>query len=329
MNTESHWPEDQKRSGRGKTAPTIAQLRAFIASLDAGSVTGGADLLDMTQSAVSHAISGLEEILGISLMKRGRSGVTVSEPGAKVAVHARRILQHLEAMEQDAAQAQGEVTGHLRVASFRSAATHILPTLIVRFNQRHPGVSVSVQSLEGASRGVEQAVASGRADVGIVPLPVSPDLSHWEIARDDWVVLCPRNRRFAAETLDWSVLEAEPFIICNEGGAVDVRAYFTRHGKSVRVVGQVDDDSVIMSMVAHGLAWSTLPRIAVEPLPDEILVRRLPSPFERIIGVVVAPGMERAPVTSEFLRLVRTPEELANCSVVQRGFVRPSRLARR
>lgn len=309
----------------GAPEPTIAQMRAFLAALDAGSVTGAAAELDLTQSAVSHSISSLERVLSVRLLKRSRAGVEPTLVGEGVALYARRILQQVEFMVQEASRERGSIEGQLTIASFRSGAAHILPPLIVELNRLHPLMNVSVQSLEGTFRGSERAVLDGTADLALVPLPVSKDLVHWEIARDEWVAICPATPEFASENLSWSVLESVPFIICNEGGAVEVRRYLAQHGRVLNTLGQVNDDSVILSMVAHGLAWSMLPRIAVEPLPDGVVVRRLPGGFERVIGLAAVRNVAETPAVAAFVSMVKDTRALHLCPVVAAGLVVPTR----
>lgn len=308
--------------GRARSAPSLTQLRAFIASLDAGSITGGAVALDLTQSAVSHAITELESSLGVRLLRRHRSGVTATEVGGKVAVHARRMMQLMDALQQDARNDRDALVGRIRIAAFRSAATHLLPSLITSFMRLHPQVSFTVLSLEGVHRGVEQAVLNAQADVGFAPLPVSEELMAWEVARDDWVALCPSSRYAEGGPLSWSELEREPFIMCNEGGSHDVQAFLDQHGARPRIVDQVKDDSVILSMVAHGLGLSSLPRIAVDPVPPGITVRPMPAAFERRIGIVVSPSMFGARAVSTFLKVVREPRTLAQSEVARSGLLR-------
>lgn len=314
-------PVQSTMDGRGKH-PSIAQLRALVAAHDRGSITEGALDLDVTQSAVSHSIAELERNLGVKLLRRGRTGVVATAAGNRILVHARGLLRLLESIQSEARAANGHLSGTLRIASFRSAATHLLPILISLFNRSFPEVNCTVLSLEGIQSGVELAVQEGRADIGIAPLPVASSLISWELARDSWMALVPDNGRKEPLHLGWEEFERRPFIMCNEGGAHYIREYFASHGRSLRVADQVKDDSVILSMVSHGLGLSVLPQIAVEPVPTGVRLREMPEPFERVIGVVVMPSLFGTPVVSAFLKLLRDARNLRQCPVVQAGWVR-------
>lgn len=314
-------PVESTMDGRGKH-PSIAQLRALVAAHDRGSITEGALDLDVTQSAVSHSIAEMERNLGVKLLRRGRNGVVATTAGSRILVHARGLLRLLDSIQSEARAVNGHLTGTLRIASFRSAATHLLPILISLFHRQYPEVNCTVLSLEGVQSGVELAVQEGRADIGIAPLPVASSLISWELARDSWMALVPDDGRGESSRLAWEAFERRPFIICNDGGAHYIREYFARHGKTLHVSDQVKDDSVILSMVSHGLGLSVLPQIAVEPVPKGVSLREMPEPFERIIGVVVMPSLFGTPVVSAFLKLLRDARNLRQCPVVQAGWVR-------
>lgn len=74
----------------------LFQLRAFVAVVEQGSFGKAAVELELTQSAISHAIAGLEQELGVVLFTRGQHGATLTPIGLEIVGHARQMLQHLE-----------------------------------------------------------------------------------------------------------------------------------------------------------------------------------------------------------------------------------------
>ncbi len=78
----------------------LAQLRTLIAVVDTGSFSKAADLLKVTQSGVSHAVAGLERELGVALVGRARNGLSLTEVGQRVLVHAREMLGREEAFSR-------------------------------------------------------------------------------------------------------------------------------------------------------------------------------------------------------------------------------------
>ena len=111
--------------------------------------------------------------------------------------HAYAMLDLREQIDYEVNLEKGLYNSRLRIASFRSAATHLLPANIARFRNRFPHVEVSLAELDPA--GVEQSLREGCTDVGLLPLPRSEEFNTVEIVRDEYVVLPPKGRGAAAQ----------------------------------------------------------------------------------------------------------------------------------
>jgi DNA-binding transcriptional LysR family regulator len=298
---------------------TLAQLRVFLAIIEYASLTSAASELDMSQSAVSHALAELERNLGVRLLERGRFGAKPTAVGERIARHA-RMMQTLErSIHSEVNLELGELHGHLRIASFRSVATHLLPDVVTQFGRVHANVSFEIQSLEGMDRGVERTLLEGRADLGVLMLPCSPTLDALELAKDEWMAVFPKNKAPRGKYCTWADLERLPFLLCNEAGANAVRTYWNANGQQMRQVAQVEDDSVILSMVAHSFGLSVLARLAMEPVPEGVVLRHLPEPLERRFAVATMPALNDTPLVRAFKAFITDKKVLERCAVVKRG----------
>ena len=157
---------------------------------------------------------------------------------------------------------------------------------------------------EGVANGVENAVRTARADLGFLAVPATTDLDYFEFLNDEWVALFSSGNAPKNESATWQEILEQPFLLCNEAGAPTLRDYFVGHQKNLIPAAQVEDDSVILSMVAHGFGVSILARLATLPLPVGVAVRLLPEPLERKIVVAVQPKLKSVAVQAflEFLR---------------------------
>ncbi|PSB05754.1 LysR family transcriptional regulator [filamentous cyanobacterium CCP1] len=282
----------------------IFHLQVLLTVVECRNFSSAALKLDISQAAVSRAIAALEDELGVSLLTRGRFGAHPTLIGERVIHHAQKILQVREDMEDEISRAKGLDGGRVRIASFRSAATHLLPPLIARFSHRFPNVEVSL--VEDDPTGVEQALREGKVDIGLVPLPrSSEELETWEIARDEFVVLLPESA-IVPEKLTWEELSAYSFILLNYGECTSVvQSHWAKWGQSFKVAYEIKEDSTIVSMVAQGLGAAILPRLAAMPIPEGVQVRSLPVPLERSIGAAVMATVMHPPTVFTFLDLLR------------------------
>ncbi|MEO0969690.1 MAG: LysR family transcriptional regulator [Cyanobacteria bacterium J06639_18] len=170
----------------------LSQLRAVVAVADSGNFSEAALELQITQPAISYAVATLEEQLGVALFARGHRGVVLTPAGEWIVSHARQALQHLEMMQQEANIHRGLRGGQVRIASFRSVATHLLPKAIAKFNKQFPEVSVSIIERPHFID-IEDFLRQGRADIGTTYLPTGDEFEAWEILWDEYVALLVSN----------------------------------------------------------------------------------------------------------------------------------------
>ena len=290
-------------------AVTLSQVRVFLAVLEASNLTNAAAELEISQSAVSHAVAQLEQALGGRLLERGRFGARATLLGQRVAVQARIMLRAEAAMLEEARFETGALAGTVRIASLRSVATHVLPDFIQAFRQLHPNVTFELQSGEGIADGVENAVRQAKADLGFLAAPVGQALHSYDFFEDDWVALFPANRAPQKSVATWTEILELPFLLCNEAGAPTLRQFFAQHQQILEPAAQVEEDSVILSMVAHGFGVSILARLATLPLPNGVKVCALPENLMRKIVIAVRPNLESR-VALAFLQFCRAAKYL-------------------
>ncbi len=287
----------------------LAQLQMLVSVVDHGNFSEAAIHLNLSQSAISHAIAALEEELGVSLFLRGRYGARLTPVGERITRHARQILDLTQAIQKEANLERGLQSGQVRIACFRSVATHLLPAVIAQFRARYPQLSVSITEYEEYPE-VEQALRSGKADLGLTYLPASADFETWEILRDEYVALLPPPRpgdpASPHGSLTWEHLESYPLILdTGNAGYMGIRRHLTQLGHCTHPTYEVREDSTIVSMVAQGLGAAIMPRLAAEPIPPGIQVHSLPVPLERVIGMAMLADILQSPAVFTFLDMFR------------------------
>jgi DNA-binding transcriptional LysR family regulator len=148
-------------------------LQAFVAVVEAGSFTAAADRLDTAKSAVSRRVSGLEERLGVQLLRRTTRRLNLTETGRSFYEHSARILADLEEAESAVIQEHGELRGTLRVALPLSFGIRHMCEPIAEFSRRHPRVQFDLdlndRRIDLVEEGVDLAVRIGRqADSSLI-----------------------------------------------------------------------------------------------------------------------------------------------------------------
>ncbi len=281
----------------------LSQLRALVAIARTGTFSDAAASLELSQSAVSHAIATLEDELGVSLLSRGRQGAVLTPVGQEITQEATQMIALLKVIGRRAQDAKGLQAGLVRVVGFRSVTTHVLPVVIEEFRKQYPGISVSIG--EGNNvQGAEDILRRGEADVGFTYLPVNDAFDAWELLRDDYIVLMPKDKAPPGKgPLTWEELTALPLILPlpDDGCRYNVDQYLQRHGQTILPAYEVKEDSTMVSMVRRGLGTTIIAQLAAEPIPQDVVVRSLPAPLQRVIGVITLADALQTPPVFAFL----------------------------
>lgn len=280
----------------------ISQLRALVAIADTGTFSDAALQLDLSQSAVSHAIATLEEELGVVLLTRGRQGAALTPLGETITAEAHRMMNSLATIGQLAQRARGLQQGLVRIAGFRSVATHILPEVIQQFRQDYPGIQVSIQESQDYHK-VERAVRQGQADIGFTYLPTGRDFEAWELLRDRYILLAPPDARSLAGPCTWAkILQQSLILPPPEDGCREIlQSHLAAAGYDLEPAYEVREDSTALSMVQQGLGVTIMAQLAAEPIPPNLVVAELPVPIERVIGVIQLAEALRPPPVYAFM----------------------------
>lgn len=285
----------------------LSQLRILVAVAEQQTFSEAALYLDMSQSAVSHSISALEDHLGVVLFARGRHGARLTPVGDRIVGHARIMLQQAEAIAREADLARGLQGGQVRIASFRSIAIHLLPDAIAQFKHHYPDIAVNLSEHDNY-RQVEKALREGRADIGLTLLPAGGEFDSWEILENAYVALFPPGFKPRGKQLTWAELAQHPLIMPPADRIMmrEVYDHIQSHGYQLNVVSEVETDTTIVNLVAQGLGATVLPRLAAEPIPPQVQVFGLPVPLVRLIGAAVLSDALHTPAIYAFLDVLKT-----------------------
>ncbi|MCP2257434.1 DNA-binding transcriptional regulator, LysR family [Streptoalloteichus tenebrarius] len=273
-------------------------MRVLVAVAREGSFSAAAASLGLTQSAVSHTMRGIERKLGAVLFRRGRTGAEPTSAGSTAVSHARRILRLLETMRAETrAASAGELSATVRLAALRGVAYHLLPGVLSRFGQRWPRVSVEVSVVREDAPGVAGEVLSGRADLGVATLfPAQDGLVARELFADPYVLAYPAGHPDPRSL---------PMIHWEEATSPETRRWCAAQSWLSASDLRVQDDTVVLSMIAHGMGAAVVPRMTLAGAPPNVAVQPLEDPPVRRIGYVTTREMGRSLVLRELVAELR------------------------
>lgn len=278
----------------------LQKYAAFVKAVEYGSFSAAAEKLNYSQSGISRMIGDLEADWGITLLERGKSGVSLTSDGLKLLPLAENLLAAYGNLQAEAENLNGLQTGIIRIGTISSIATYRLPKIISRFQADYP--KIEFELLVGDYSDVESQLAGGRVDCGFLRLPCRDDFDSVFLEQDELMAVLPQNHPLAgAEKFPISEFCNEPFMLLEKDAKSDVSALFEQCGLSPDVRFTTLDDYAIMSMVEAGLGISILPNLILTKTAFDVLKKPLDVPAHRNLGVALKSKKSASPAVKRFL----------------------------
>ncbi|QOX64011.1 LysR family transcriptional regulator [Anoxybacterium hadale] len=278
----------------------LHKYEALIKTLEHGSLTKAAEALNYTQSGISRMIKDLEMEWGVSLLERGRSGVSLTSDGLKLFPQLKRVCYENRVLQKQIEDLHGIQSGMIRVGTFSSVATHWLPNMIKAFQKDYP--MIDFELLLGDYTEIETWIFDGRVDFGFLCLPAAAELETIFLEKDRLLAVLPEGHPMAdCNRLPMGELEKNPFMLLQKGGKAEIAGIFEKHNLSPRIHFTTWDDYAIMSMVENGLGISILPELILKRSPYRIVRKELEIPAYRDIGIAMRDRNSLAMAAKRFL----------------------------
>lgn len=264
----------------------IQKYMAFIKTVEYGSFTKAAEILNYSQSGISRMIHDLEKEWNVSLLERGRAGVRLTSDGMKLLPYAQNIYNDYLKLNSQIEELNGLQSGIIRIGTFSSVATHWLPNIIKAFQKDYPNIEYEL--LLGDYTEIENWILEGRIDCGFLRLPTLPEFETLFLERDKLLVVLPHNHPLADyEYFPVKALSDYPFMLLEKKEKTEISELFENCNISPQIRFRTWDDYAIMSMVEHGLGISILPQLILQRIPYHIVTKELDIPAYRKIGLAL------------------------------------------
>lgn len=296
-------------------------LRVLRAVASTGSFSAAGRELGCTQPAVSQQMKALEASVGTPLLVRTGREMRLTQAGEALVRHAAGILAGLTAAEEEVAAIAGLRAGRVRLVSFPSGSSTLVPTALAALRAAHPGTRVFLEEAE-PPKSVE-LLREGDCDValafryeGAAGAEEWDDLVVRPLLTDRLVALVPERHRLARTEPTGSVaigeLAREPWIAgCPRCRGQLVEVCETA-GFTPRIDFATDDYPAVVGLVGAGLGVAVLPQLAVESVrPRGVRTVRLEPAVRREIVALTLPDLAQVPAVSATL------DELARAAARQ------------
>ncbi|MEB8343459.1 LysR family transcriptional regulator [Streptomyces endophyticus] len=280
----------------------LERLRVLDALARHGSVSGAAEGLHVTTSAVSQQMAKLEREAGQQLLAKHGRGVRLTDAGRLLAEHAARILSQVELAQSDLEAQRGQVAGELRLSAFPTAARGLFPGALAALRAEHPQLRVRSQELE-PERAVS-GVIRGDLDLAVVldwynkPMPMPEGLVKASILDDPADVAMPAGHPLAGrEEVGLEDFADDEWITWGQGEFCHEWLMFTLRAKGVepQIGHRAAETHTQLGLVAAGLGVCVAPLLGRDPVPEGVVTVPVRQKVRRHVYVVWRADADRRP----------------------------------
>jgi DNA-binding transcriptional LysR family regulator len=289
----------------------VARLRILKEVAYRGSLSSAADALSYTQSAVSQQIAALEAETGMALLERHPRGVSLTAAGHTLVGHAEGILARLDTAEAALSAIAGLRGGRLRMASFPTAGSTLMPVAIANFRTAYPDVELTLA--EGEPEEIAPRLRAGELDLALLfefddATPLLAEMARSPLLEDPMYLALPREHRLANKAkLRLSALHREEWVQTSSASPCARHVVRCCHaaGFEPSVSFESDDYQTVQGLVAAGVGVALIPELALSVVRDDIAIRALsPAPPVRQVIAAMPDGARLVPAAPAMLAVL-------------------------
>jgi molybdate transport repressor ModE-like protein len=238
----------------------FAQLKAFQAVANNGSVTRAAQLLQVSQPAVSKHLKKLEEDYGVTLVERSAGAAELTDAGSSLLRHVNAIFAHLdEAAKELKSRKTSTKSEILKVAGSYAASALLLPSLLVNFKNKHRDASIILRT--GTTREVKSMLLNSTVEIALLnELPVNPEFVSEPFRKEKLVVFAAPNHPLARKKkLKLSDLRQAALVTTGMASAVDkMLNHLVQEGLGAKIAIQCGSPASVKIVVKNKIGLGIL-----------------------------------------------------------------------
>lgn len=287
----------------------LNHLRIFYHAAKEKNLTRAAEALFVSQPAVTMQIKAMEQYLEVPLFRKRGKFLELTDEGNVLYKYAEKIFGVVDQMEHAMKGFASLTHGSLVIGTTRSFARHLMPGLLSRFQEKYPGIRVSLEV--GSSSEIAEGIAAFKYDLGIIGrIPLPRKVKAVPYKPEEFCVVASADHHLARKgAISWRELQNEPIIIREPGSGSRhfMLSFLAAHGVKPSVLVEAGSVEFIKEYVIQGRGISFLykPEVELEVKMGLLKILTLVEGPIHIQTVVIVPdGVTLSPRSKAFLEQV-------------------------
>lgn len=282
---------------------SLKKYDTFLKVVELGSLTNAARALEHTQSGITHILHSLEDDLGFCLMKRDRSGITLTDEGKEILPYIKEVIAANERLEEKRLQITHAESNTIRIGTFTSVAVNWLPTIIKEYQAKSEDIQIEL--IDGGYDDIIQKLSEQKVDIGFVTIPNDLTCKCIPLYEDRLLAVLPTKHPLAGRvSLPVHFFETEPVISLMADTDRDTRTVLNASGITPNIKFRTKDDYAMIAMVEKNLGICIVPELLLHGTNNRVTVMELDPPAKRMIGIALPAYDTASPAVKEFAQFI-------------------------
>lgn len=266
---------------------TLLSYEIFNQIVEQGSFAKTAEVMHLTPSAISHAVSSMEEEFKEAVFVRDKNGVRLTSAGEQIYPCIKKILNANNNLQQTLDDMKGLEAGFVKLGCTNTVCLAWIPDIITRFKEKHPNITLQV--FQGSYTDVNVWAKNGDIDVGIISKKACDGVEFEELYKDELVCVAPQGFfDKSVKHITPEELKNQPFVVQQDSYNKDVNSYLFEHKLEVRANCRILDEQSTIAMVQCGTGLSIMPTLFTQTTTGNVDVYPLKPREYRVLGVCYA-----------------------------------------
>ena len=263
---------------------SLYSYRVFLEVVDSGSFVKASEKLNLSPSAVSHAVKSLEKEFGFSLFIRNRSGAAITSSGERVLPYIRSLIKLQDNIEQEVHIINNYDVGAVRIGLFSSVASNWFIKILHSFKEKNPAIDVVFQ--QGNYADIMGWLRSGTVDMAFTTDELAKDTNFVPLKSDPLICVTsgdfvPRN--FMSITPE--DLKNNPLIINKECEEYDAKKFLQANDLHPDAYYETVTHQTLFAMVREGMGICLIPELVAKAAPQGVKKYPIAGEPSRMIGL--------------------------------------------
>lgn len=283
----------------------MIKYRAFVKTVELGSITKAAEFLGYSQPGLSHILTAFEERVGFSLLIRSKSAVEPTEDGKKLLPYCYKVIEAEDEFLNMTDSINGILSGSLRIGAPNSMLVNIVPKITSEFHKVYPNVEVLIH--ENTLVDTKKTLQNCKIDVAFLTDQVSGDFSFYPLFEDKICLAMHKNHPFAQyKAVPSKMLNGCAFIMQMSGWDDIARVVLDKANVKPDIKHYSASDAASFAMVSNYLGVYIISELQIPLLPNNVVAREFEEDFKRTIGVAVKSSKHATSVQREFINTAQS-----------------------